>query len=176
MINNTLFNRVYLLFILLNTQCLTLKLRSIQLNMYMTTSFDFCMRYLTRNSMTGCSSHKSGNRGRLIDISSLNQLLSYKYSYPIIVLVPSRKDILDFAIFHAPMIVGILIDGKIMNTTNNHHFTEVNNCPENLIDLSISTNCSIRKNKYGINFRGISIDKPIFLLTNQTIVDDLRKN
>ncbi|CAF4687860.1 unnamed protein product [Rotaria sp. Silwood1] len=74
MINNTLFNRVYLLFILLNTQCLTLKLRSIQLNMYMTTSFDFCMRYLTRNSMTGCSSHKSGNRGRLIDISSLNQL------------------------------------------------------------------------------------------------------
>ncbi|CAF1033425.1 unnamed protein product [Rotaria sp. Silwood1] len=175
MINNTLFNRVYLLFILLNTQCLTLKLRSIQLNMYMTTSFDFCMRYLTRNSMTGCSSHKSGNRGRLIDISSLNQLLSYKYSYPIIVLVPSRKDILDFAIFHAPMIVGILIDGKIMNTTNNHHFTEVNNCPENLIDLSISTNCSIRKNKYGIDFRGISIDKPIFLLTNQTIVDDLRK-
>ncbi|CAF5134873.1 unnamed protein product, partial [Rotaria sp. Silwood1] len=28
---------------------------------------------------------------------------------------------------------------------------------------------------YGIDFRGISIDKPIFLLTNQTIVDDLRK-
>ncbi|CAF2743095.1 unnamed protein product [Rotaria sp. Silwood2] len=174
MINNVLFNRIYLAFILLNTQCLTLKLRSIQLNMYMTSSFDFCMRYLTKNSMTGCSSHKSGNRGRLIDISSLNDLLSYKYSYPIIVLIPPRKDILDFAIFHAPMIVGILIDGKIMNI-NDTHFTEVNTCPEDFIGLSKSTNCSIRINKYGIDFRGISIDKPIFLLTNQTMIDDLRK-
>ncbi len=170
--NNTLFNLVFLLFILLNVpQCLTLKLRSIQLNMYITSSFDFCMRYLTKNSMAGCSSHKSGNRGRLINITSLNDLTSYKYSYPIIILIPARKDILDFAIFQAPMVVGILIDGKTMNITDDY-FTEVSTCPENFND---SSTCSIRKNKYGIDFRGILIDKPIFLLTNQTTVEQIRE-
>ncbi len=170
--NNTLFNLVFLLFILLNVpQCLTLKLRSIQLNMYITSSFDFCMRYLTKNSMAGCSSHKSGNRGRLINVTSLNDLTPYKYSYPIIILIPARKDILDFAIFQAPMVVGILIDGKTMNITDDY-FTEVSTCPENFND---SSTCSIRKNKYGIDFRGILIDKPIFLLTNQTTVEQIRE-
>jgi hypothetical protein len=132
------------------------------------------MRYLTRNSITGCSSHKSGNHGRLIDISSLDNLTSYKHSHSIIILISARKDLLDFAIFHAPMVVGILIDGKTMNITDNH-FTEVSTCPENFIGLSTSSNCSIRKNKFGIDFRGRIIDKPIFLLTNQTAVDELRK-
>jgi len=126
------------------------------------------MRYLTKNSITGCSSHQSGNRGRLINISSLNDLISYNYSHPIIILIPARKDILDFAIFHAPMVVGILIDGKMTND----HFTEVSTCPEKFIG---SSNCSIRKNKYGIDFRGIFIDKPIFLLTNQTTVEQIRE-
>ena len=61
------------------------------------------MRYLTKNSITGCSSDKSGNRGRLVDISSLNDLTSSKhYSDSIIILIPARKDILDYAIFHSP--------------------------------------------------------------------------
>jgi hypothetical protein len=56
-----------------------------------------------------------------------------------------------------------------------NHFTEVSTCPENVIGLSTSSNCSIRMNKFGIDFRGRIIDKPIFLLTNQTAVDELRK-
>ncbi|CAM4777126.1 unnamed protein product [Rotaria magnacalcarata] len=143
--------------------------------MYMTSSFDFCMRYLTKNSITGCSSHRSGNRGRLIDVTSLHNLTSFNSSYPIIVLIPPRKDILDFAIFHSPMIVGILIDGENTNRTTDGHFTEVSTCPEDFIGASISSNCSIRKNTYGIDFRGTFIDKPIFLLTNQTMVDEFRK-
>jgi hypothetical protein len=137
----------------------------------MTSSFDFCMRYLTKTSITGCSSNKSGNHGRLINISSLNDLTSFQYSYPIIILIPARKDILDFAIFHSPMVVGILIDGKTMNITDNH-FTEVGICPEN---FNSSSTCLIRKNKYGIDFRGIFINKPIFLLTNQTAVEQIKE-
>ncbi|CAF1486940.1 unnamed protein product [Adineta steineri] len=142
--------------------------------MYMKSSFDFCMRYLTKNTITGCSSKKSGNHGRLIVISSLNDLISYKYSQSIIILIPAQKDILDFAIFHSPMVVGILIDGETMNITNNY-FSEVSTCPDNYVGSSISSNCSIRKNIYGIDFRGINIDKPIFLMTNQTVVDELKK-
>jgi hypothetical protein len=168
-----MIDHLFLLLILFNSSCLTLKLRSIQTNMYMTSSFDFCMRYLTKNSITGCSSNKSGNRGRLIDISSLDDLTSYKHSYPIIILIPARKDLLEFAIFHSPNVVGILLDGQTMNVTDNH-FTEVSICPENFIGLSTSPTCSIRKNKYGIDFRGRNINKPIFLLTNQTAVDQLR--
>lgn len=146
----------------------TLNLRSIQLNMYLTSSFDFCQRYLTENSSVGCSSHSSGNRGRLINISSLIDLTSFQYSFPIIVLIPAHKDILEYAIFHAPLVVGILIDGS----TSEDSFTEVTTCPENFGD---SSSCSIRKNQYGINFRGKSIDKPIFLLTNQTVVEQIKE-
>jgi hypothetical protein len=129
------------------------------------------MKYLTKDSITGCSSDKSGNRGQLVDIPSLDDLTSYKHSSSIIILIPARKDILDYAIFHSPNVVGILIDGKTMNITDNH-FTEMGICPENFMD---SSNCSIRKNKYGIDFRGKNINKPIFLLTNQTAVDQLKQ-
>ncbi len=127
------------------------------------------MRYLTKTSPTGCSSHQSGNRGRLINISSLDDLTSYPHSHSIIILIPARKDILDYAIHHAPMVVGILIDGKMTND----HFTEVNTCPENF--LGTSSTCAIRKNQYGIDFRGRFIDKPIFLLTNQTAVEQIKE-
>lgn len=159
--------RISLLFIILNSQCLALKLRSIQLNMYMTSSFDFCMRYLTKNSIGGCSSQRSGNRGRLINISSIDDLKSMNDSFPMIVLIPAQRDIVDFAIFHNPLIVGILIDGTSQNIDDNH-FTEVSTCPE-------SSNCSIRKNKFGIDFRGRIIDKPIFLLKNRTMINKLRE-
>ncbi len=169
MLNNLLFN---FLFLLVHLQsCFTIKLHSIQLNMYMTSSFDFCLRYLTKTSTTGCASNSSGNRGRLINISSLNDLTSFKHSYPIIILIPARKDLLDYAIIHAPMVVGILIDGETINTTDDS-FTEVNTCPENFIG---SSTCSIRKNSYGIDFRGRLIDKPIFLLTNQTMIEQIKE-
>ena len=158
-------------FLLCFQGCFTLNLRSIQLNMYLTSSFDFCQRYLTENSNAGCSSHSSGNRGRLINISSLIDLTSFQYSFPIIVLIPAHKDILEYAIFHAPLVVGILIDGSTWNT-NEDSFTEVTTCPENFGD---SSTCSIRKNQYGLNFRGKSIDKPIFLLTNQTAVEKIKE-
>lgn len=161
----------FILFILLNSSCLILTLRSIKLNMYMTSSFNYCMKYLTKNSISGCSSEKSGNRGLLINITSLNDLKSYNNTIPIIVLIPGEKDLLEYAIFHSPMIVGILIDGEINNLTNKH-FTEVNICPENYIG---STNCLIRKNSYGIDFRNININKPIFLLNNQTIINQLKQ-
>jgi hypothetical protein len=166
----TMFN---LLVLLVHLQsCLTIKLHSIQLNMYMTSSFDFCLRYLTKTSITGCSSNSSGNRGRLINISSLNDLTSFQHSYQIIILIPARKDLLEYAIVHAPMVVGILIDGgTIMNTTDDS-FTEVNTCPENFIG---SSTCSIRKNPNGIDFRARLIDKPIFLLTNQTMIEQIRE-
>jgi hypothetical protein len=121
--------------------------------------------------MTGCSSNSSGNRGRLINTSSLNDLTSFQHSYPIIILIPARKDLLDYAITHASMVVGILIDGGTMNTTDDP-FTEVNTCPENFIG---SSKCSIRKNPNGIDFRGRLIDKPIFLLTNQTVIEQIRE-
>ena len=146
-------------------------LRSIQLNMYLTSSFDYCPRYLTEKSSTGCSSRPSGNRGRLINISSLTDLTSSQYSYPIIVLIPPRKDILEYAIFDAPMVVGILIDGSTRNTSENS-FTEMARCPENSVD---SASCSLRKNPNGIDFRGKSIDKPIFLLTNETAVKQIKE-
>lgn len=166
------YNLVFLLLIFINyPSCLTIKLRSIQSNMYLTSSFNFCMRYLTKNSITGCSSNSSGNRGRLFNISSLDDLTSFQYSFPIIILIPARKDLLEYAIFHSPMIVGILIDEQTLNLTDNY-FTEVGVCPENFND---SSTCSIRKNPYGINFRGIFIDKPIFLLTNQTVVEQIKE-
>ena len=140
----------------------------------MTSSIDFCMCCLTKNSITGCSSHKSDNRGRLIDISSLNDLISYNNSYPTIVPIPAQKDILDFAIFQVPIIVGILIDGTTTNVTDNH-FTEVSACPEYVLGLSTSASCLIRRNKHGIDFRGQLIDKPIFLLNNQTLVNRIRE-
>ncbi|UJR31342.1 hypothetical protein I4U23_018837 [Adineta vaga] len=142
--------------------------------MYLTSSFDFCMRYLTKNTLTGCSSHRSGSRGRLIDISSLNDLTSHQHSQPLIILIPPRKDILEYAIHSASMVVGVLIDGKHVPLTDDA-FTEVSTCPDDSIGLSKTTNCSIRKNKFGIDFRGMKIDKPIFLLTNQSIIDELRK-
>ena len=153
-----------------NTSCHAVELRSIQTAMYTTASFEFCMRYVTRNGTTGCSSAKSGNRGQLIDVSSLNELKSSAFSFPIVALVPAQKDVLDYAIHHAPWIVGILIDGQ----TDKNHFTEVQTCPEHMIGLTAQTNCSIRKNPSGIDFRGIRIDKPIFLLTNATAVAILR--
>jgi hypothetical protein len=69
------------------------------------------------------------------------------------------------------MVVGILIDGETMNTTDDS-FTEVNICPENFIG---SSTCSIRRNPYGIDFRGRLIDKPIFLLTNQTMIEQIKE-
>lgn len=161
----------HLILLLLYVQsCSTLNLRSIQSNMYLTSSFEFCQRYLTENSSGGCSSHPSGNRGRLMSMSSLTDLTSFQYSFPIIVLIPVRKDMLEYAIFHAPLIVGILIDGSTWNTSEDS-FTEATTCPENFGD---SSSCSIRKNQYGIDFRGKSIDKPIFLLTNQTAVEQIK--
>lgn len=161
----------YLIVLLIHLEkCAALNLHSIQSNMYLTSSFDFCPRYLTEHSSTGCSSRPSGNRGRLINISSLTDLTSSQYSYPIIVLIPARKDILEYAIFDAPMVVGILIDGSVEKTSEDS-FTEMTKCPENFGD---SSSCSIRKNPYGINFRGKSIDKPIFLLINETAVKQIK--
>ena len=150
MTKNALVNFILLVFFIFKFQCLPLKRRSVQEYMYMTSSFDFCMRYLTKNSVTGCSSQKSGNRGRLIDISSLDDLMSYENSYPIIILIPAQKDILEFAMFHAPMVVGIFIDGEMTINKTETHFTEVSTCPEHFIGSSTPLNCSIRKNKNGI--------------------------
>lgn len=147
------------------------KLRSTQLNMYISTSFDFCMRYLTRTRITGCSSHRSGNRGRLLNITSVDDLKNYRDSNPLIVLMPPRKDLLDYAITESPKIVGILIDGTSVYSEGNY-FTEANSCPEY---LNASATCSIRKNEYGIDFRATQIDKPIFMIKNRTALDLLKR-
>lgn len=132
------------------------------------------MRYLTKNTFTGCSSHRSGNRGRLVDISSVNDLTLHNHSQPIVILIPPRKDVLEYAIHSASMVVGILIDGGNSPLAEDG-FTEVGTCPDDYIEPLKTSNCSIRKNNYGIDFRGIKIDKPIFLLTNQTFIDELRR-
>ncbi|CAF1016251.1 unnamed protein product [Adineta ricciae] len=142
--------------------------------MYLTSSFDFCMRYLTKNTFTGCSSHPSGNRGRLIDISSIHDLTLHQHSQPIVILVLPRKDVLEYAIHSASMVVGILIDGG-NNPLAEDGFTEVGTCPDDYIEPLKTSNCSIRKNKYGIDFREIKIEKPIFLLANQTFINELRR-
>jgi hypothetical protein len=159
-----------LLLVFCTASCSTVKLSSIRTNMYMTSSFEFCMRYLTSTTSTGCSSRRSGNRGRLLDISTLSDLTLYQPSQPTIVLIPPRKDILEFAIRSAPMVVGILIDGQ-QESSSADGFSEVGVCPD---DSTSSSQCSIRKNKNGIDFRAMRIDKPIFLLTNQTAVGELR--
>lgn len=160
-----------LLLVLCTSPCSPVELRSVRTNMYLTSSFEFCMRYLTSNGVTGCSSQRSGNRGRLVDVSSLSDLTHQPFTQPTIVLIPPRKDLLEFAIHSAPMVKGILIDGHGENSTTNG-FTEVGVCPDDEVG---SSNCSIRRNQQGIDFRAMRIDKPIFLVTNRTAIAMLRQ-
>ena len=170
MFNNPLMHaNIYLPIITMFSSYFTLELRSIQRNMYLTLSFDYCMRYLTKNSIGGCSSSKTGHQGRLLLISSMDELKTQDPSSSIIILIPSRKDLLEYAIQHCPFVVGILLESQ---TLKDDHFTEVNQCPEH---FNSSTICSIRKNTNGIDFRRIMINKPIFLLANQTVVEQIKE-
>jgi hypothetical protein len=85
--------------------------------------------------------------------------------------MPPRKDLVDYAIAESPRIVGILIDGTSTDSKGKY-FAEVNSCPE---DLNASSTCSIRKNEFGIDFRAIRIDKPIFMINNRTAIDHLKR-
>ena len=101
----------------------------------------------------------------------MDELKNYRESNPLIVLMPPRKDLVDYAITESPKIVGIVIDGTSVDSEGNY-FTEVNSCPE---DLNASATCLIRKNEYGIDFRAIQINKPIFMINNRTAIDQLKK-
>ena len=165
--HKTMINQL-LCFVLVFAPCLAMRnLRSIQLNMYLTTTFETCQRYLTRKNVSGCASNSQGHRGRLLDLRSIDNFTGHRHSSSSwIVLIPPEKDLLEFAIAETPSIVGILIDGTLTSDKDTV-VSEVGQCPDD-------PQCQVRKNPRGIDFRALKIDKPIFLLTNETTVEELR--
>ena len=103
----------------------------------------------------------------MLNLNSTNDFAQYRdASSSWIVLIRPEKDLLEFSINEKPSIVGILIDGTIKSDENNV-VSEAGQCPDN-------SQCHFRKNPHNIDFRSIQIDKPIFLITNRTAVEQLK--
>lgn len=140
-------------------------MRPLESVIYLTSTFDYCRRYLSLNGVGGCTSNAVGNRGRLIRPTTSDDIDSI--SFPAVILIKPQKKLLETSIKNSSNIVGILIDGSSSNDTNDS-FSEVEICPQ-----SLNNSCSILRNENGIDFRRIHIQKPIFLLTNQSFIRKL---
>nr|XP_022920439.1 nicastrin [Onthophagus taurus] len=135
-----------------------------------------CFRRMNATHQTGCSSDREGSTGIVYlieELTDLKTLLNHGSGQSYIPLMPI--DVLNeeggALLKNSPKISGLLLFKD--NQTIIQHYSHEDKCPNR--NFNQEKTCEVNWNRYGTNILNENFNFPIFLVTNNTELGNLKK-